>query len=216
MTAEPNVESIAAAINRARPEIDGTDQRIIRTLYRLLREGDPVTDSDIATSTSLGLKEVGSRIANWPGVYRDDNGSVIGFWGLTIAEMPPHEIILDGRTLWAWCAWDTLFLPRRLGATLDVRSLCPVTGERISLRVSSSRVKSVEPEHVVVSFLEPNRPFDADVIGSFCHYVHFFADKVAGEKWTADHPGTFLMSLDDAFEVARLTDDDLLQSTTPS
>ncbi len=216
MTTEPNVESIAAAINRARPEVDGTDQRIIRTLYRLLGEGNPVADADIAKSTSLGLKEIRGRIGNWPGVYRDDNGSVIGFWGLTIAEMPPHEITLGGRTLWAWCAWDTLFLPRRLGATLDVRSLCPVTGESISLRVSSSGVESVEPEHVVVSFLEPSRPFDADVIGSFCHYVHFFADKVAGEKWTADHPGTFLMSLDDAFEVGRLTDDDLLQSTTPS
>lgn len=135
---------------------------------------------------------------------------MIGFWGLSVAEIPPHEITLDGHKLWAWCAWDTLFLPRRLGASLDVQSVCPVTGRTISLRVSPNAVESVEPEDVVVSFLEPSRPFDADVIGSFCHYVHFFANRGAGEKWTSEHPGTFLFSLGEAFEIGMLTDDELL------
>ena len=118
-------------------------------------------------------------------------------------------LFVDGRRLWAWCAWDTLFLPRRLGATLDVLSLCPTTRTPISLRVSPDSVESVVPDSVVVSFLQPTRPFDADVVGSFCHFVHFFVDRQAGEDWTGEHPGTFLTSLDDAFEVARLTDEDL-------
>jgi hypothetical protein len=81
------------------------------------------------------------------------------------------------------------------------------TGRAVVLRVSPDGVKSVDPAAVVVSFLEPNRPFDSDVINSFCHYVHFFADAGAGERWTAEHPWTFLMALEEAFELGRLTDE---------
>ncbi len=202
-----DVRSIAEAINRARPDTDETDARIIDALYRLLGQGKPVAHADLSAVTGLAENEIVHRIGKWPGVYRDDRAHVIGFWGLTVAEMPPHEIILDGRKMWAWCAWDTLFLPRRLGESLDVHSVCPVTGRAISLRVSPKAVEAVDPDEVVVSFLEPNRPFDADVIGSFCHYVHFFANTEAGEKWTSEHPGTFLISLEEAFELGVLTDE---------
>lgn len=57
----------------------------------------------------------------------------------------------------------------------------------------------------VVSFLRPEGKFDAHVIESFCHYVHFFASPEAAETWTAEHPGTFTLSLTEAFEIAQLT-----------
>ena len=64
----------------------------------------------------------------------------------------------------------------------------------------------VETSHptAVVSFLLPDRDFDADVIQSFCHVVHFFSAREAGVAWTAEHPGTFLLSLEEAFELGRL------------
>ena len=209
MNASRNVRSLAEAINRARPRLTETDQRISLALYRLLGEGEPVTPADLAVATDLPEPEIETRLEKWPGTLRDEQGGVVGLWGLSVAEMPPHEIFLDERRLWAWCAWDTLFLPRRLGATLDVRSRSPVTGQVITLVVAPEGVRAVEPAEVVVSFLEPNRPFDGDVIKSFCCYVHFFADAESGEKWTSQHPGTFLISLEDAFELERLTDEAL-------
>lgn len=206
-----DVHSLADAINRARPEVTETDQRVIAALYGLLGQGQPVAPSKVAAATELSESDIENLLDKWPAVYRDDQGRVVGFWGLTVLEMPPHELSLDGRKLWAWCAWDTLFLPRRLGATLDVSSRCPTTGQEIKLRVAPEGVISVEPTDVVVSILEPSRPFDADVISSFCHYVHFFVDAKAGEKWTSEHPETFLISLDEAFELGRLTDQALLQ-----
>ena len=210
MTTSRDVQSLADAIDRARPEVTETDQHVTTALYKLLGQGRPVAPAELAAAAELAESEIEARLEKWPGVYRDQQGRVVGFWELTVLEMPPHEIFLDGRKLWAWCAWDTLFLPRRHGASLDVHSICPVTGQMISLRVSPNAVESVEPDEVVVSFLEPSRPFDADVIQSFCHYVHFFATTEAGQKWTSEHPGTFLISLEDAFELGRLTDDDLL------
>ena len=46
--------------------------------------------------------------------------------------------------------------------------------------------------------------FDADIIASFCHYVHFFRSRDDGEAWVAKTPGTFLLTLDEAIELARL------------
>lgn len=55
-----------------------------------------------------------------------------------------------------------------------------------------------------MSFLFPDRDFDADVIQSFCQFVHFFASREAVEDWTAEHPRTFLLSLEEAFELGPL------------
>jgi len=115
-----------------------------------------------------------------------------------------HRLQVDGRELFAWCAWDTLFLPSILDATAHVESACPTTGETISLVVSPESVVEVSHPGAVVSFLLPERDFDADVIQSFCHFVHFIASREAGEEWTAEHPGTFVLSLEEAFELGRL------------
>ena len=37
---------------------------------------------------------------------------------------------------------------------------------------------------------------------TFCHYVWHFAGPGTGQRWTAAHPGTFVISLGDAAELA--------------
>ncbi len=196
MSTARDLHSLANAIERARPEVTETDRRITSALYRLFSGGQPVAAAELAAAAELSESEVETRLEKWPGVCRDERDRVVGFWGLTGLEMPPHEIFLDGGKLWAWCAWDTPFPPRRLGARLDVHSRCPTTGQEIMLRVAPEDVESVEPATAVVSFLEPSHPFDAEVISSFCHYVHFLVDGEAGERWISlicdrleDRPG---------------------------
>jgi alkylmercury lyase len=138
-------------------------------------------------------------------VFRDEDGRVIGFLGLSVVEFGEHRIELDGRRLTAWCAWDTLFLPGLLGRSARVRSRCPVTGETISLTVSSDGPSGLRPAATVLSFMAPERPFDADVLRSFCQFVHFFASQTAADEWIAQHPGTFTLSIDDGFELGRRT-----------
>jgi alkylmercury lyase len=105
------------------------------------------------------------------------------------------------RILFAWCEWDTLFLPGILRQAARVRSICPTTSESIELVVGPDGISETSHPGAVVSFLLPMQAFDADVIQGFCHFVHFFADRAAGERWVAEHPGTFLLSLEEAFEL---------------
>jgi hypothetical protein len=50
--------------------------------------------------------------------------------------------------------------------------------------------------------LAPDGPFGQDVVQSFCHFVHFFASEKTARAWVAAHPGTFLLTVDEAFAVA--------------
>jgi Alkylmercury lyase len=43
------------------------------------------------------------------------------------------------------------------------------------------------------------------VVRSFCHFVRFFASERAAHEWTAEHPGTFTVSVDDSFRLGQRT-----------
>jgi len=107
--------------------------------------------------------------------------------------------------LHTWCAWDTLFLPELLGRTARVESACETSGQPVRLTVSPAAVESAEPAAPFVSFVAPDASrFEGDIIKRFCHYVHFFRSRDDGETWAAKSPGTFLLTLEEAVELARL------------
>ncbi len=175
-------------------------------IYRLLANGSPVSDADVGRELGMTSDEIGDLTSDWPGVYRNDEGHIVGFWGLAIPEMP-HRFRLGDRQLHTWCAWDSLFLPEILRETADVTSTCPVTGEEIRLRVSPRGVEDMSPTGAVVSLLEPdNCDIEGNrIISSFCNYIHFFASQEVGEEWAANRgEGTFVLTLSEAFELGHL------------
>jgi alkylmercury lyase len=199
------VERLADRLIGAVPSRGSGEQAVALALLRALAKGAPVSEQALATATGDPESTVREALASWPGVFRDDGGRVVGFMGLSVAAFGEHRIELGGRTLTAWCAWDTLFLPELLGGPARVRSRCPVTGEQISLTVGPDGPNSLHPADTVLSFLAPERPFDADVVRNFCHFVHFFASEQPAAEWIATHPGTFTLSLDQGFRLGRRT-----------
>ena len=198
------IHDLARDLIAATPEFDPREQRVALSLYRLLAEGQRISPERLAQRAGLAAQEVEELLERWPGVYRED-GQVVGFWGLALDGMP-HRLKVNGRELRAWCAWDTLFLPELIGAPARVESPCPATGETVALEVvPGDGVRELAPETAVLSFLHRDEPFDADMIKSFCHYVHFFRDDAAARKWTAQHQGTFTLSIDEGFELGRIT-----------
>jgi alkylmercury lyase len=196
-----DIREIGDQLVAARPALDAAQQRIAITLYRLLAEGEPVAAHQLAEHAGAPVGAVDEFLAAHPGVYLDDETRVIGFWGLALSGMP-HRLTVAGRELRAWCAWDTLFLPELLGEAASVTSTCPTTGETVGLDVTPEGVRSVSPAGAVLSFLRREETFDADTIETFCHFVHFFVDEAAVREWTARHPGTFVLSLEEGAELA--------------
>jgi alkylmercury lyase len=172
-------------------------------VFRLLAQGEPVPTVRLAAATGLPDAEIERFLERWHGVHRAD-GAIVAFQGLSLVETA-HGFRVDGRQLYTWCAWDTLFLPELLQRRAEVESACPTTGVPISLSVDRDGPEAVAPGATVMSF-RPESPVFVDAVQqSFCRFVHFFSSAAAAASWVAERPGTIVISLQAGFEIGRRT-----------
>lgn len=204
-TGSPDLQSLAEQIDSRFLQLTDLGRMISLAVHRTLALGDPVPDDAIAAATGLEIRAVREEMAGWPGVDRDDCGRIIGFWGLTIGQTD-HRFVVEGRTLYTWCAWDALFLPEIIGKNADVSSRSGASGAEIAVRVTSQGAVSTDGGDVVVSFVDPERcDVEGDrVISTFCCHILFFSTREEGERWASEQGnGAFILSLDEAFELGR-------------
>ena len=180
------------------------EERIALAVYAELAEAGVAPVAAIASRAGVDSAEVEAVLAGWKAVFRDEGGDVVGFLGLTAAEMP-NRISFGGPERSAWCSWDTLFLPAVVGRAAHVRSKDPVTGALIELDVDvDAAVRNLSHEGLVLSFREPPpEGLTDEVQKAFCHYVHFFESEASAQRWVGEHPGTFVMSVAEGAELAR-------------
>ncbi|WP_165492155.1 organomercurial lyase [Egibacter rhizosphaerae] len=196
------------ATNRLFDAVCGTatpsteERAAIRAVYASLRDGEPVTVPRLATTVEWDEARAHELLARLPNVERDATGAVIGFGGLTLRPTG-HEITIEGATRYAWCAWDTLFLPAAIDREVTVASRCPVTAEPVTLRIAPTGILDRDPPEVVLSFLSPERIDPDDLRASFCGAVHFLVDSSAAEAWCAERDDRLVLELDDAHELGR-------------
>lgn len=194
-----SIHELARRFAGAFPLLSVPDQHLALALYRRLARGRAVEPAALAAAAGREPGEVEALLSGWPGLFRDDAGRITAFLGLSTAETV-HRFEVDGSTLFTWCAWDALFLPRLLGATAQVVSACPVTGTPVHLTVAPHGVESVHPHETVVSFLMPaEEELRRHTTASFCHFVHFFASPPAAGEWLAQHPEAWTLDLAEAF-----------------
>lgn len=204
MAARPrDIAARVAEFTAAHPELDLSQQRLVLATIRLLGAGAPVAPQAISERTGLPRDEVATYLDEAPTLKRDEQGRVLAFFGLTL-EPTSHAIEVDGRTLYAWCALDTLFLPERLGRPARIRSTCPETGATISLTVDEEGVHEVAPQGSVMTLHGVGGLDLADAVGTFCCFVHFFASEGAAVAWTERSEGTYVASIAEGFEYGRL------------
>ena len=205
MTAEtttPSLDATDAALAAVMPGLDDDGRSLAAAVLRLLSAGEPVPILAAAAAARMPVSQAEPVLRSWPAVFWDDHGRVTGFWGLALAKMP-HRIRHAGVDLYAWCAWDPLFLAYVIG-DLQVTTANPVTGEVITYHIGPDGViTGASPPGSVLSFLRPDQPWDDDVMTTFCHYVLHFTGPASAERWTAAHPGTFVISPGEAAELAR-------------
>ena len=204
MATSPEISSLAEAIAGSMATLSVEEQRVAVALYRQLAGGEPVPPGSLATELGADDDAIERTLKGWPAVHRSDDGAIVAFGGLAIPEMP-HRLRVDGRLLHAWCAWDALFIPELIGRTAEVESQSPASGDLVRLTVAPEAIVAAEPQEAVVSMLAPTERFDDDVVASFCHFVHFFPSASDARPWLDQHRPTFPLSLDEAFELGRLT-----------
>jgi alkylmercury lyase len=213
-----DLRELASTILETPTPLTRDERALVRAAYRELMKGTPVTPAHLARAAELPADAVTSAIARLPGLAQvDAEGRIFGFLGLTLRETP-HRFVVAGRTLYTWCAWDTLFIPRVLDADAHVQARCPITGRQIRLDITSRGVANVVPGEALMSFQVECEPGGArkpsrSVVNACCGDIHFFSSPAAAGLWHSQHPRGTVLTLDQAWELARLFVDEILVGT---
>jgi len=176
-----SIDDLLASLPEQMSTLEPLDQQLAVHLYRQLATGVPVDLQRLLESTASTADEFSGALDRLsPEIKRAASGEIVAFAGLSLIPTP-HMLLYEGRTLYAWCAWDALFIPHLLGGSVQVRSKDPVSESSIPVAVQLEQRVSAVPRETVVTFPEPTEIdthlLAADTVGAFCSFVHFFESK---------------------------------------
>jgi alkylmercury lyase len=205
---DPHACSDAAFLS----DLDGS--QLIPHIVRALAQGEPVASEDIASSADVPQADVERLLRFQPGIEWSDDGRLVGF-GLT-QRPTEHRLTVTGKTLYTWCATDTLLFTVILGHSTLVESTGPATREPIRIELDPDAVLMVAPHDVVVSQPRPADPL-GDLRTTVCQHGRFLSARAAAGAWLADHPDGQVLEVAGAFEQCREACEELgwIGGTTP-
>jgi len=123
--------------------------------------------------------------------------------GLTL-NSTVHQVRLEGRSLYAWCAPDTLYDPLVLNRSAQIVSRCPVTGTRIGMMFTPDRLLRLSPAGVVISIYRDWSLYQqvkeaGGLRQEGCNQQFFFASGEVAAPWAEAHPGFLVLPVEEAF-----------------
>jgi alkylmercury lyase len=175
-------------------------QELLPHAIRLLSAGEPVALERLAAAAASSVEDVETALAAQTSAERDGQGRLVGL-ALTL-QPKSHRVTVGGRTLFAWCATDTLMVPVVLGRPARVESTCPQTGRAIRIELTPDTVERLDPHDAVMTAVRPRGRL-ADVRSATCAHGHFFSSNVATTAWTSAHPDGHVYPVEEAFRLDR-------------
>ena len=183
----------------------GQHERVCVALIRQLAAGKPVSSAQLAETLTMEERAVGPVLRKLSDVDFDGAGNVVGF-GLSLIPTV-HHFIINGQTLYTWCALDTFMYTALLNQQSQVISRCPVTARPIALAMTPAGVSELTPASSVISVVMPKGSIMDCRRSAFCDHGHFFATAAAGEFWQHDHPDSVVLPVGMAHRLGRLLAD---------
>jgi alkylmercury lyase len=164
-------------------------QAVIRTAaFRLLlAQDDAVSVGELAAATGIRREKLEVHLEELDRagrIRRDQAGRVVGSAGLSVSK-DRHEIELDGRRFWTWCAYDILGIFGALEASGQALSPSP-DGRTIQVRFEGGRPVNSDavlfrPDDELMSCCE-------NVYQEWCPNSNLFRDAEMATSW-ADKRG---------------------------
>lgn len=199
-----NIKSIFEKLKGCLPERDLFIQKFSIATYKALSKGSVVTLKELEKTLDISKETIAKNINKYPGIQKNEDDDIKGFWGLAVNYKSPHQIAFNGVELNTWCAWDALFIPELVGDTAEVELTCPLSGSLIKLTVGPKKISNISNNKAVISFIVPSE-LGENTIQNFCCYVHAFKNEETFNIWKNDgHQDCFHLSLQEAFEIGQL------------
>lgn len=160
------------------------DLMLLRNVgFRLLFDsGEPLSLKALSVETGYGIDELRSMLKR-PDVagrvQRDSNGNIVGIAGLSI-EPTAHEVRVDGKQFWTWCALDAVGIVSAMELTGQVVSTTPGQSDPMRIEFVDGQAMSNHTIFILGGF------DGADAYESWCPNVNFFATARDAESWASE------------------------------
>jgi alkylmercury lyase len=178
---------------------DGACQQILQVLAET---GQPLPPGDLARRLQMSQESLMAHLVRIPDTEFDEQGNILG-WGITLVPTV-HQFLVKGRSLFTWCAFDTVLFPSLLQANVQVRSLCKTTGQSITFIATPEGITDLTPATSMLSLPLLSARCEC-VRGTFCAQSHFFQTREVALSWIALYPEAILLSVEEAATLGRLT-----------
>jgi alkylmercury lyase len=147
----------------------------------LLAHGVALTAEALAGATGIRREKLEEHLDDLHRagqIRRDEAGRVMGSAGLSVTK-DRHEIELDGRQFWTWCAYDILGIFGALGA--NGRALSP-SPDGQTIEVQFERGRPVNSNAVL---FRPDKELMCceNVYAEWCPNSNLFADAERAKAW---------------------------------
>ncbi len=194
--------SLDALAERLSEQLQCEQEDLCLPILHQVSRGRPLPKATLSTSLEISQDELEQRLTRLPDTEFDREGNIVG-WGVTLVPTR-HRFQMDGKSLYTWCAFDTVLFPPTLGETAQVQSTCPVTGQPIIfVATPDGVVKELTPVSAVLSLIIPAERSDC-VRSTFCEQSLFFQSAQAASLWLSTHPGALILSIEEAALVGKL------------
>jgi len=168
----------------------GLDQS--EEVYRHLLKGEHLSIQNFANLLGKSASE-SEEILSLHGEVNELN-QIVGFLGISLIETN-HKMIVDGITIYTWCAADTFIFPRYLDFAAQVESKDPISGEIVKLSVNGDYLEWTDPVPLYISSMD--MADSCDIRNSFCNHTHFFVSKENANLWLENNPEGKISLLED-------------------
>jgi alkylmercury lyase len=198
-----NRSSPATLATRLAAHLDCTQDVACRQIMQAMAEmGQPLSPIHLARRLQMSQEKLAEHLARVPDIEFDEQGNIVG-WGITLLPTQ-HQFVLSKRSLFTWCAFDTVLFPPLLQVEAHVQSICEASGQPITFVATSEGIMDLLPATSVLSLILPDARCDC-VRGTFCQQSLFFQSEEAATPWLASHPEAVLLSVEEAATVGQTT-----------
>lgn len=172
-------------------------QAILRTLAE---EGRPISLPEIAdivgsNRVASTLKALGERDL----VILNREGEIVGAYPIT-TEKTPHVITINGRSIYAVCAFDALAISAMFKKKVIIDSECSMTGKLIQINLSQEEILATNlPNiHVGIRMQDPG----SCAAESICREMVFLENAEVAEEWRKHKENAYIFNLPEAMQLS--------------
>jgi hypothetical protein len=202
MRDESHSRAISDTIDHLAARWGQADKQILRQVFPLLTQGQPVPVARIGEAAGVGIQVVEAALALGR-AGRDSAGRVIELSGLMLSPTF-HRVQISDVALFSCCALLAQLVPALIDRPVTVESVDPVSRRIVRLAISPEGVTSLEPSGAVASFvLTAAHAVAEDVSANFCCHVRHFASPDSASTFVAADSRRYMLEISELHEAVQ-------------